>query len=81
MGGSALALSCLLENTPAGNDPSGPENPPAVTPAGDTRAPIAVQSRSIVVAESAVTDGGEAGWDPATGSPIGETLDAPGLAR
>ena len=57
MGGSALGLYYLLQNTPAGADPYGPENTLAFMLSGITGAPIAGQSRATVVGKSPITGG------------------------
>ncbi len=56
-GGSAMGLHYLLQNTPAGADPLGPENTLAFTLGGITGAPISGQSRATVVAKSPLTGG------------------------
>jgi aldehyde:ferredoxin oxidoreductase len=57
LGGSALGLYYLLNTTPAGADPYGPENTLAFMLSGMTGAPIAGQSRCTVVAKSPLTGG------------------------
>lgn len=57
MGGSALGLYYLFQNTPAGADPFGPENTLSFMLSGITGAPIAGQSRATVVAKSPLTGG------------------------
>ena len=56
LGGSALGLHYLLEHTPAGSDPLGPENTLTFALSGTVGAPISGQSRCTVVAKSPLTD-------------------------
>jgi aldehyde:ferredoxin oxidoreductase len=56
MGGSALGMYYLLQNTPAHADPLGPENTLILALSVLTGAPISGQSRITAVAKSPLTD-------------------------
>jgi aldehyde:ferredoxin oxidoreductase len=55
MGGSAMGMHYVLQNTPAQADPLGPENTLALTLGVLTGAPISGQSRMTAVAKSPLT--------------------------
>ena len=56
LGGSALALYYLLQHSPAGVDPFGPENPLVFALSPTVGAPISGQSRCTVAAKSPLTE-------------------------
>ncbi len=57
LGGSALGVYYLLQNTPAGADPLGPENTLTFAVSAMTGAPISGQARCSAVARSPLTGG------------------------
>ena len=57
LGGSALGLHYVLQNTPAGADPLGPENTLVLALGVITGAPVSGQSRITAVAKSPLTGG------------------------
>ena len=57
LGGSALGLYYLLQHSPAGADPYGPENTLTLSVSGLTGAPVSGQSRVCAVAKSPLTGG------------------------
>ena len=57
LGGSALGVYYLLQNTPPGADPLGPENTLTFAVSAMTGAPISGQARCSAVARSPLTDG------------------------